>query len=86
MLDRLNRNKRFSSAQAHFKIGNVKTNLNEEFSLSLTLSDFENGLLSFTRDEFLCELTKRATVSAVRKSPKVDPAFVTVELISLKLQ
>lgn len=79
------RNKKYSSAHAHFKVGNVKTGLSEEFSLSLTMSDSENGLLGFTRDQFLCELTKRATVSAVRKSPEVDHSFVTVELINLEL-
>jgi|TARA_R100001509_G_scaffold165739_2_gene149507 hypothetical protein len=74
------KSKKYLSGYAVFNIGNIKdANIEPcEIGLSLCVSE------GFTEAQFICELTKRAMLQAINKSPSVLPKFVTVELVSIE--
>jgi hypothetical protein len=74
----------FSSGNATFELGNVKNEITETLGLALTTSSLPDGALGFTKEELVCELTKRATVQAISKFSKIEAQFVTVKLVNIE--
>lgn len=75
-------NKLYAQCIAEFELGYIGCEATEVLGIGLNTND---GVSASTKKDWLRILTQRATVSAIQKYPNVDPAFITVSLVDLKV-
>lgn len=83
MFDFIRKKRLYSFASATFELGVIGFHKKEHVTLSLsgdTTGDSLNDL------DWVCLLTKRATVQAIKSNPDVDPYKLSIKLVDLDLR